>query len=298
MECREAITIFENSAKTSVVQIERCGVGIANDVFLVSTASEKFILRCSRAENAYKDTVYWLDKLSVCGIPIPAVISEGKYKDYSYLILTYIPGDDIGNVYGELSDSEKKRIAREVVEIQWRISGIDIRVQEGWTWNWFVDEMLGRAEERIKRNQYFDSDKVNIVKKMQPEIQEYLDGVRPTPYLDGISTKNLLICDGKLSGIIDIDWIGLGDRLTFVAMTKVALLSSYLDTKYVDYLLDEIYPSMTEYRAFVFYCLLFCVDFMGERGMQFLDKTVPVNERVIRRLNDVFDFFVKEWEQL
>ena len=109
MDYKDAISIFESNIKRSVVQIERCSVGIANYVFIVSTVTEKFILRCSKDEDAYKDTVYWLNKLSVCKIPIPIVLSEGKYQDYSYLILSYIPGDDIGNVYCRLSDSEKKQ---------------------------------------------------------------------------------------------------------------------------------------------------------------------------------------------
>ncbi len=74
--------------------------------------------------------------------------------------------------------------------------------------------------------------------------------------------------------------------LTFAALTRVALLNMDLDTKYVDYLLDEIHPNAIEYKAFVFYCLLYCVDFMGERGMQFLDKEIPVNEGIVKRLND------------
>ena len=116
-----------------------------------------------------------------------------------------------------------------------------------------------------------------------------MDAVQPIPYLDDISTKNLLINEGKVSGIIDIDWMGFGDMLTFVALTKVALLNMDLDTQYIDYLLEEIHPGKIEYKAFVFYCLIYCVDFMGERGMQCLDKTVPVNDSVIKRLNDIFE---------
>lgn len=56
MDYKDAIAIFENNTKRSVVQIERCSVGIANYVFIVSTANEKFVLRCSKDENAYKDT--------------------------------------------------------------------------------------------------------------------------------------------------------------------------------------------------------------------------------------------------
>ncbi len=196
-----------------------------------------------------------------------------------------------------MNDSEKKQIAKEVVKIQRKVSRLDIRVDEEWTWNCFVDEMLNRAEERIKRKNYFDFNKIYIIKKLQQEIQEYLDKVPAVPYLDDISTKNLLIYEGNVSGIIDVDWIGFGDMLTFVAMTRVALLNMDLDTKYIDYLLDEIHPNTIEYKVFIFYCLIYCVDFMGERGMQFLDKTIPVNENIIKRLNDIFDFLMEEWNK-
>lgn len=129
------------------------------------------------------------------------------------------------------------------------------------------------------------------------EILVILDKVPAAPYLDDISTKNVLIYEGNVSGIIDIDWMGFGDMLTFVAMTRVALLNMDLDTKYIDYLLDEIRPNTIEYKAFIFYCLIYCVDFMGERGMQFLDKTIPVNENIVKRLNDIFDFLMEEWNK-
>lgn len=297
MDCKEAAMIFEDSTKKSVVRIERCSVGIANYVFAVSTTAEKFILRCSKEEDAYQDTVYWLSKLAGCEIPIPIVLSKGTYRDYSYLILSYIRGDDIGDVYNQLNDNEKKQIAKEVVEIQRRVSRIEVPINAEWTWNRFIDELLNRAGERIKSKNYFDTNKILVIKKLQQEIQEYLDAIQPIPYLDDISTKNLLIYEGKVSGIIDIDWIGLGDMLTFVALTRVALLNMDLDTRYTDYLLDEIHPNTIEYKAFIFYCLLYCVDFMGERGMQFLDKNIPVNESIVKRLNDIFDIFIEEWNK-
>lgn len=297
MDCREAITIFESVTKRSVARIERCGTGIANYVFIVSTAAEKFVFRCSKDTNAYKDSIYWLGKLSVCEIPIPKILSQGKYKEYSYLILSYIRGDDIGNVYYQLNDREKKQIAKEVIAIQRKVSRIDIVTDAQWTWNSFIEEMLNRAEKRIKQNRYFDAAKVHNIRNLQCEIQEYLNMVRPIPYLDDISTKNLLIYEGRLSGIIDIDWIGLGDMLTFAAMTKAALLNMDLDTRYVDYLLDEIHPNAAEYKAFIFYCLIFCVDFMGERGMQFLDKVIPVNDTIVKRLNGIFDLLMGEWNK-
>lgn len=295
MDCKEAIRLFEDQTGCSADHIERCGVGIANYVFIVSAESQKYVLRCSTENEAYKDTVYWLKNLAVCEIPIPTVLAEGKYNEYEYVILTYIEGEDIGNIYHELNDSEKEKIAKEVVAIQKKVSKITVTANDNWTWNNVIDDMLTRSYDRIGQNHYFDVKKVDTVRKMKKEIEDYISSVQPIPYLDDISTKNLLIDHGRLSGIIDIDWMGQGDMLTFVAMTKVALLNMDFDTKYADYLLAEIKPDKTEYKAFIFYCLMFCVDFMGERGMQFLDKTIPVNEKVIDRLNGIFNMLVNEW---
>lgn len=59
MDCKEAIIIFENSAKMDVVQIERCGVGTGNYVFIITTTMDKFILRCSEEKDAYKDAIFF-----------------------------------------------------------------------------------------------------------------------------------------------------------------------------------------------------------------------------------------------
>lgn len=298
MDCKRAAILFEESTRMSVLQIERCGVGIANYVFIITTVAGKFVLRCSKTENAYRDTAALLRKLSACEIPVPEVLLEGTYRDYSFLILSYLCGDDLGNVYRSLSGSEKRQLAKEVAAIQRKVSRIDVLVDAEWTWNRFIDGMLDRAEQRIRKNRYFDVRKISVIQNLRPAVQEYLDQVRPIPYLDDISTKNLLIHEGRLSGIIDIDWIGLGDVLTFAALTRVALLNMELDTGYVDCLLDELRPDAAAYRAFLFYCLIFCVDFMGERGTRFLDRTVPVNGCIIRRLNGIFDRLTAEWNGL
>lgn len=60
--------------------------------------------------------------------------------------------------------------------------------------------MLDRAEERIKTKHYFDVNKIHIIKKLQQEIQGYLDQVQPIPYLDDISTKIIK----RLNDIFDI----------------------------------------------------------------------------------------------
>ena len=105
----------------------------------------------------------------------------------------------------------------------------------------------------------------------------------------------MLIHNGTLSGIIDVDWIGIGDNLTFIALTYIALVNMDYETDYVDYLLEERGCNEIELKAFLFYCLIYCVDFMGERGMQFGDKKIEVNDEIIHRLNRIYDDLWKKW---
>ena len=277
--------------------ISRCAMGQGNYVYIVELSNRKVVVRCSGETDAYKDTIYWLERLETLDIPVPRVLGKGIHEGYTYVILTYFEGQDIGIVYTELTAEEKCEIAKAVVDIQNKVALLPLAgIQADWTWKVsFVDDMLARAKERIIANGYFDPEKVERLMKAEEELEAYFAGIQPLAYLDDISTKNLLIHEGKVSGIIDIDWMGVGDKLTYVAMTQMALLNMECDTDYVTYLLDAMHMTEEEKRAFAFYTLLYCVDFMGERGMWFMDKQVPVSEEIVEKMNGIYDMLWEEY---
>lgn len=276
--------------------VSRCCVGIGNQVYIVECDNEKYVLRCSKDKNAYADTIHWLTELAPLDIMVPRVLFYGKYGEYHYLILNYLEGKDIGLVYPDLTKQEKKQIAKEVMETQRKVSRLQPdHIHAAWSWYDYLNEMLDRAEMRITQNGYFDSGNVKRLKKQIRHLDAYFSGIRPVAYLDDISTKNLLVHNGRFSGIIDIDWMGAGDDLTFIAMTYVALLNMGYETDYVEYLLEERGCSDLERSVFLFYSLLFTVDFMGERGMQFGDKKIEVNEEVVHTLNRIYGCLWKKW---
>lgn len=290
------INYFSQNPKS----IERCAVGHGNYVYIVTCAVDKYVIRCSQDHNAYKNTIHWLEQLASIEIPVPKVIAHGEFEGYQYLILSYIEGADLGIVYPQLKADDKKAIAKEIVYIQNKVAalGIEKYIEPQWTWcRSFVQDMLKRASQRIVKNGYFEVERVERLWGQVEQLEEYFANVKPVAYLDDISTKNLLIHHGRISGIIDIDWIGIGDKLTYVALTNMALLNSEYDTDYVQYILEEMQVSDIEKRAFLFYTLVFCVDFMGERGMQFMDTRVEVNEQIIDRLNIIYDRLWDEWEK-
>lgn len=276
--------------------VERCAVGWGNFVYIVACVGAKYVFRCSGQCNAYDNSIFWLEKLSSIEIPVPKVIAKGKFEEYEYLILEYMEGRDLGVVYSQLEDEDKKAIAKDIVHIQQLVSALKLEnVEKNWSWSVFVNEMLERARGRIAENGYFEIEKVERLKGQMGQMEDYFSSVKPIAYLDDISSKNLLIYNGRISGIIDIDWIGTGDMLTFAALTNMALRDLGYDTDYVTYILEEMQVNDVQKRAFLFYTLMYCVDFMGERGMRFGDKTVEVNEQIIDRLNAIYDSLWAEW---
>lgn len=279
--------------------VERCAVGQGNYVYIVECSDIKYVVRCSAGNGSYDTSVHWLKKLASIDVPVPKVMARGKYDKYEYLILSYIEGKDIGLVYEQLTDGDKRAIAKEIVHIQNQVAKLKLEdVEPGWSWVTFINYMLERTANRIVQNGYFDVEKVERLRNQMGQLEGYLTGINPVAYLDDISSKNLLIHNGRISGIIDIDWIGIGDRLTFVALTYMALLNLEYDTDYVKYILDEMQISSVERKAFLFYTLMYCVDFMGERGMQFMDKKINIDEQIIDRLNGIYDELWYEWKTL
>lgn len=277
-------------------ETERCAIGIGNNVYIVKCDDNKYILRCSGDKNAYEDTVYWLKRLFALNIPVPKVLFCGQYQKYSYLILNYIEGKDIGLVYCGLTAEEKKKIAKDVIAIQRKVSRLTLEnIDDEWSWADFVDNILERAEKLIVQNGYFDVQKVTRLREQKVCLEKYFSAVKPVAYLDDISTKNLLIHNGRISGIIDVDWIGTGDDLTFIALTYVALLNMDCETDYVEYLLKERGCTASEMKAFCFYSMMYCVDFMGERGTQFGDKRIEVSDEIIKRLNQIYEMLWEKW---
>ena len=137
------------------------------------------------------------------------------------------------------------------------------------SWEESLLDDINRAEEAIIKNGIFSVEYVLKLKHIMPNFKEYFSSIKPEPFLDDITTKNVLIHEGKLSGIIDLDWISFGDEVLFLGLVTMALLSMNADLDYADYLKDEMKLNEKQERALKFYVLMFCVIFMSEKGMCF-----------------------------
>ena len=290
-------------------RIERCSIGHGNYVFMLEYNQNKKIIRMNDEYNLYaeyENFKYWVSKLKEIDIPVPNIISIGKYKNYNYIILDYIEGKDLGEVYTLLTEDQKENIARKLIQIQNKVqeqllpnnqygSVYKYNDNTGFnTWKEYVLDSLENSKQNIKKNKIFDEAKVDKLIQLTEKYSDYFCEVEPKAFLDDVSNKNLIIHNGDISGIIDLDWMGFGDLLYFVGYNNLALLDMEVDTNYIDYMIRELNLNDFQKQIVLFYTLVFCVDFMSEKGQTFQDKEIYVDDKIVNKLNTIYDNIINQ----
>lgn len=281
--------------------------GIAGYVYSITFESEKYVIKISENKELISGATYWLSKLSSLDLPIPKIHSINTQTFPYYFIMTFIPGKDLGVVYNDLSKSEKECIANSIFKFQNEIRKLSLANGYGFlnsyedkqnirnSWREVVEAHIQRSEKRIIQNGIFDKEYVNNVRLLLPYFHDYFKTIKPIPFFDDTTTKNVLIDNGKISGIIDFDWICFGDRLYVIALTTMSLISMKSDLDYIEYWKTLEKLSEVQEIVLMFYILVFCIDFMAEKGMKFNKSKIEVtnqDEKIF--LENVFDLYHKK----
>ncbi|HYZ73327.1 MAG TPA: hypothetical protein VE641_09635 [Chthoniobacterales bacterium] len=120
--------------------------------------------------------------------------------------------------------------------------------------------------------------------------ETYFAGVRPVPFLEDTTTKNVLVDQGRLTGVVDVDQLCFGDPLLTVGFTKMALLANANDVDYVEHWMNLLGLNNQLRQVVDAYTLLFCVDFMSELGQRFNKEEQPeIDVENFTRLKSVFE---------
>lgn len=136
------------------------------------------------------------------------------------------------------------------------------------TWAYVIDARLDRARARGEQSGAFDLTLVERVRAAATLCRRELERVEPTPSLEDATTKNVLVDDGRRSGIVDFDWIAAGDALMNVALTRVSLLARGSDASvYVDALIRAL--GFGRPARLALYEAVFAVDLLAEMGTRF-----------------------------
>ena len=303
--------ILKEKVCLNFTDISRFTTGTGHSVFYVKTYDDKeYVLRITADEivDHYKGSLYWLKKLDELDILVPQILANGTYKNVHYVLMSYINGKDLGDVYHTLNDNQKHSIAKEIVKIQNKLKklpqakgyGYACSVNDTKYSSWFevIISIIERARGRIECNKVFNSSICDEVIEYSEKFRDYFNNINPITFLDDTTTKNVLINEeGAFVGIVDIDIVCFGDVLLTVGLTNMALLNMSLDTKYIDYLLKEMNVNDIQRKVVKYYTLLFCIDFMAEQNMSFINgNEVNANLEKTEQLKKIYNNLKKELE--
>jgi hypothetical protein len=73
-----------------------------------------------------------------------------------------------------------------------------------------------------------------ILDKINSEFEKYFKAVEPVTYYGDICAKNVMIHDGRFSGLVDLDILAQGDPLEAVGRIKASWYGTHYGRTYSD----------------------------------------------------------------
>ena len=221
--------------------------GHAGITFEVRSSFGETILKTRDDLTAFGHTEHHIEVLGGLGIPTPEVIDKGVFGGFSYLLLRKIPGKDLGHVLGDMTRRQMTRLAERVVEIERRVTTLAPGTGFGWTpmaipgpfasWTAVITRDSASSPAEVRRE----------VQRWKPTF----DAVEPTCFLDDLTVKNVIVLDGELQGIVDLDEVCYGDPLYWLSLAEVtAVLDVGLEASFYGDELRRLW-GMTEEAAAV-----------------------------------------------
>jgi len=279
----------------SVRSCERFTTGLRHWVYdVVLNSGRNIVVRLSHPDNRAElaGGVFWSDQLRRVGVPTATVLTSDVDADQPYMVLERLPGTDLGNVFDDLDEDQRVAIATTVVDMQKRAGSLrqakgfgyalDYDAQLHTSWLEVLEASIERSSKRIRDIGLVDPGWIQLVQRRLDEAEGSFDDVEPTAFLHDATTKNVIIYDGKASGLVDVDQMGFGDPLWAIGLTRMSLLSANRSTSYTDAQTALLREGLStaggvdvEDRLDL-YTALFCLDFLAELGQRFNQQS-PAN---------------------
>jgi Ser/Thr protein kinase RdoA (MazF antagonist) len=309
-QLKDAVALCNRLFQFPIKTIARFPTGLSHYVFdVVLNDDQKIVLRIAAAENRRNidGGIYWSNHLRPIGVPLPALLhADAAAQPFPFMVLQRFPGTDLGHIYKTLSPAQKRTLANQLAPIQARVGNLPQGRGYGFvfhpegpfqhiTWRSVLEDCLMRAHEWIKSVPQVDLRRLRQIENRLAHDDVYLSTITPTPFLDDITTKNVIIDAGRLTGIVDVDEICFGDPLFALALTRMSLLSSGDQTDYIDYWSDALALTDQQLHILDLYTAMHCTSFIGQLGQAFnRDAPSPSNAEEPHRLLNILDELLRE----
>jgi aminoglycoside phosphotransferase (APT) family kinase protein len=192
------------------------------------------IIKCSHDATRLTGLERNLETLAKLGLPVPRILGTdfSGTAGFVLVILQYIPGTDLRDELPTMTQLQMTRLAEQIVGFQRLVSTLESGQGFGWVplgrkgthGNWFeIIERDFEAAVQPLADQMPPSLLAGLRKRLR-ELEPRIRTVQPTCFLDDLTTKNVIVQNGVLQGLVDFDVVCYGDPLYWLALTRAAVM--------------------------------------------------------------------------
>lgn len=275
MNEQQAIELVFNALGVKPITATHMTFGHNSTTYDVTLPDRNIIVRTNIDANVFTKTEHNLTILGHLGLPVPRVIATNltkKHYPFAYMLLEKIPGHDLRYELCNMTHSQMTRVAKQIVFFQRQIATLPISKgygyapigEQGPLSSWF--DLI-----HLEMNRVTNSVNIPILAEWKVRLnhllrkyKSYLEQVQPTCFLDNVTTKNVIVLDGELQGLIDFDCVCYGDPLWTVGLTKTAIVSD-IGTEslfYIDELCRIGQLTIEQHRVVNLYAAVHALDFI------------------------------------
>ena len=219
--------------------------------------------------------------LRAVGVPLPQLLAAALDDACPWVALERLPGTDLGNVIGSLSNGQLRSVAGGVATAQAAAALTGSSGHYGYAaaskdapytrWSDVLEANLARSRTRIRAAGLFAPNAVERMAALVAARRDALNALPATAFLHDTTTRNVIISPtGMLSGIVDVDDLCFGDPRYAAALTMAVLLVESGPVAYVEHWMRV--AGQHDDGLFRLYVALFLVDLMSEHGQRFNDN--------------------------
>jgi aminoglycoside phosphotransferase (APT) family kinase protein len=294
-------SIIIKETKQEPIEIKRMVIGICNEVYSVIIPSKKVVVRMNTEAKQLNGTERNIKLLSSLGIKVPEVIASDYSKSdcpMAYQVLSFIDGQDLGQVIESMTDEQLIDLAKEIANIFNKLATIPTNGRFGWVGadesglvdSWAEIMKQDKIEERNNQTGIVGNELVAKEKELFEKYKPYFNSVKSTLYYDDISSKNVMIHDGKFAGLIDLDTVIYGDPLEAVGAIKTCWYGTHHGEVYTNAVERELGLNEEQKNIVTVYALFNRILWLSEKGVKFNENTsTDIDEEAVKSDRESID---------
>lgn len=300
--------IVQKHFNQSPKKVERMKAGICNEVYRVEVDGKAFIVRMNNLNRFLKGSSRNIPIFKSKGISVPEILFEDYSKQtisYAYQIMTVMEGEDLGNVIRGLTSDELVSIAKDISGIFLKLGDIQTNGKFGWvadnetklvdSWSEVMLKMYYDVCSRNDATGVVGKELIDLYSQLITKHKLYFDSVPSRFVYDDISSKNVIIKDGKFNGLVDLDQVMYGDFLEPIGRIKASWYGTDYGRVYTESILDCLSLNQSQREMITVYALLSRINWLSEIGIQFNQNTsVEIDQTRVDQSRKIIELIKQE----